>query len=1020
MDGGFAKNYLWEKVWRIFEANRNVVENNAMFAVDEAMANLKTGGVSAAVKYLEYAQRLAPSATAISFALGVVRMAAGEPRAVEPLELVADRTSWRDAIMHLAAAHHQFGNIDAAASELHRTLIINAPGKDADFRDFATALADKTGAFGWCGLDNAGRLTLGGALVRGGGRDIAVTLDGRPAPLRSNLRRRGRTATLMLKDGWQGSQLLAVTSRGRPLIGSPIQIQQIIRLEGFVATAADGIAGWCWLPGEREFAPLIEIGSLAASNIRLHRVAELPYCGAGQFPDFAAPRGFSALFNEIEALPGPLEVRSLNGKVLYGSPVDPLGTIASAERAAAAITALFPAHRISSEAPQTPPDETELREPSIPVDIIGRKRPHPNPVLPRPTDIVIPVYRGLKVTMACIESVLAARSLPDERIVVVVDASPDFKLVAKLERLAARGDITLSLQAQNRGFPATANIGLRFAEGRDAILLNSDTLVPPGWATRLQAAIYATDDIGTATPLSNDATIFSYPFADAANPPPDLDEVRSLAALAAEVNGDVGVDVPTGHGFCMYVRRECLDETGVLREDVFGHGYGEENDFCMRARVFGWRHIAVPGLYVGHVGSQSFSATKTHLIQRNLAILNRLHVGYDQLIQGWLAKDPLAAHRRQLDIVRFRASLGQRRSVVLITHDREGGVLRYVNERALGHDAEGDCAIVLRPDRDSSGNSLCRIMTASGESYPNLVFRLPDEATMLKEWLRSIRIRYLEFHHFIGHDETMFEFVRTLGVPYDVFVHDYAWFCPRITLTNGVNRYCGEPPVDTCIACVADHGSNINEDIGPIALRDRSTRFLKSARSIVAPSHDAARRMERQLGVEVMVGLWEPEQPLQLRLIDPMHGARRKLCVVGAIGYEKGYDALLDVARHVARCNLPLELVIVGFTCDDRRLFATGCVTITGRYSESETVDLIRSQNADFGFLPAFWPETWSYTLSQMWEAHLPVVAYDIGAPAERIRASSAGLVVPLHIPVEKLVSLFLHPKLFAPNAAAA
>ena len=77
----------------------------------------------------------------------------------------------------------------------------------------------------------------------------------------------------------------------------------------------------------------------------------------------------------------------------------------------------------------------------------------------------------------------------------------------------------------------------------------------------------------------------------------------------------------------------------------------------------------------------------------------------------------------------------------------------------------------------------------------------------------------------------------------------------------------------------------------------------------------------------------------------------------------------------------------------------TGVVHVTGGYDEAEAVELIRAQHAERGFLPALWPETWSYTLSQIWQAGLEVVAFDLGAPAERIRATRRGSVLPFGLP---------------------
>ena len=94
--------------------------------------------------------------------------------------------------------------------------------------------------------------------------------------------------------------------------------------------------------------------------------------------------------------------------------------------------------------------------------------------------------------------------------------------------------------------------------------------------------------------------------------------------------------------------------SGLLREDLFAQGYGEENDFCIRARHLGWRHVAVPGVFVGHAGAVSFGSARAQLMARNLAILNRLHPGYDALIANFREADPLAQARFRMDALRWR------------------------------------------------------------------------------------------------------------------------------------------------------------------------------------------------------------------------------------------------------------------------------------------------------------------------------------------------------------------------------
>jgi glycosyltransferase involved in cell wall biosynthesis len=142
---------------------------------------------------------------------------------------------------------------------------------------------------------------------------------------------------------------------------------------------------------------------------------------------------------------------------------------------------------------------------------------------------------------------------------------------------------------------------------------------------------------------------------------------------------------------------------------------------------------------------------------------------------------------------------------------------------------------------------------------------------------------------------------------------------------------------------------------------------------------------------------WEDDGVLPpVRPVVFSSGAARKVCIIGAIGTEKGYDVLLACARDAASRKLKLQFCLVGYSCDDTRLLATDHISITGRYEEHQAVDLIRSQKAALAWLPSIWPETWSYTLTLAWQAGLNVVAFDIGTPAERIRRARRGWLLPL------------------------
>ena len=87
---------------------------------------------------------------------------------------------------------------------------------------------------------------------------------------------------------------------------------------------------------------------------------------------------------------------------------------------------------------------------------------------------------------------------------------------------------------------------------------------------------------------------------------------------------------------------------------------------------------------------------------------------------------------------------------------------------------------------------------------------------------------------------------------------------------------------------------------------------------------------------------------------------------------------------------------VVGHTIDDARLMATGHVFVTGQFKPNEAVTMIEAQNAALGFIPSICPETWCLTLGDIWRAGLNAVAFDLGAPAERIKRTGRGIVLPL------------------------
>jgi GT2 family glycosyltransferase len=606
------------------------------------------------------------------------------------------------------------------------------------------------------------------------------------------------------------------------------------------------------------------------------------------------------------------------------------------------------------------------------------------------TDVIIPVYRGREESLACIDSVLETTD-GSAHIVVVDDASEDAALTEALDALAATGRITLLRNTVNQGFVASVNRALALNSTHDAVLLNSDTLVFDDWLARLREAAYSGPSVGTVTPFTNNGSIASYPHLLGTDIAPD--EAAGLHALAASTNPGLRVEIPVGVGFCMYLRRDCLQEVGHLDADVFGKGYGEEVDYCLHARRRGWSHQLAADVFVFHSGGRSFGAGREALLDRSQRLLNLRHPGYDGFIADFQAQDPVHLARRRLDERRLQAFEG--RFVLLVSLALTGGVERFVAERCAGVRARGLFPLVLKA-ADPGNASRCELWTDALEA-PSLRYDIPADLPGLVALLGALPIECIEIQHFLHLDARVVDAALALPLPYDVFVHDYVWICPRVTLIDGGGRYCGEPAVSVCETCVKRNGSALDEEISVAALRARSAEWFRRARRVIAPSVDTAERLQRHFAdLKVTVQPHATQvlgTPLPPR--DPARTAVR-VALIGAIGEHKGYKVLLDCARDARDRGLPLEFVVIGYTENDAPLLETGRVFVTGRYSEGEALHLLQRERPDIAWLPSVWPETWCYTLDFALGAGLPIAAFDVGAIAERLRAVGQGELMAL------------------------
>lgn len=613
-------------------------------------------------------------------------------------------------------------------------------------------------------------------------------------------------------------------------------------------------------------------------------------------------------------------------------------------------------------------------------------------------DIIIPAYRGLEETRRCLESVFADTDRPAGRIIVIDDKSPEPALSAWLDTVAAEGRITLLRNRRNLGFVASANLGMRAADPtHDVVLLNSDTEVPSGWLPRLAAQAWSRPRVASVSPFSNNATICSYPRDHGWTMPFGL-PLREIDDACRGVNAGRSVPVPTTVGFCMYIRRDALKDVGLFDEKAFGRGYGEENDFCMRANRRGWEHLIACDTFVYHEGSVSFGDETEPRSAGSLAILNERYPDYRTVIDRHVRNDQVGPFRFAVTAALFRRS--GLPVILLVCHDLGGGVRRHVD------------LLVDRMAGKAHFLMLSAIERGVGLSVPAIPGHaelvLPDEMQDdMLQVLRMAAVQRVHIHHLAGVDLDIRGLIHRLDVPFDVTIHDYYALCPQVNLLPWTaGTYCEEPGPAVCNACIAERSSHGAREILSWR-REQAWQFMEADR-VICPSADARDRLVRfGVGDRAVVAPNEPTPPGNwiVRPSAPTAGTLR-VAVIGVLANHKGAHVVASLAQ--AGQALGIEVHLVGYPEDDFPEDVRPLLHETGKYKEDELAELLAGVRPHVVWFPAPWPETFSYTLSAALAAELPVVATRIGAFPERLAGRPLTWVVDPTLSPETWIETFV------------
>ena len=616
-------------------------------------------------------------------------------------------------------------------------------------------------------------------------------------------------------------------------------------------------------------------------------------------------------------------------------------------------------------------------------------------------DIIIPVYNAKKYLEPLFSSIIS-NTIPPYRLLIADDKSTDADILPLLYALKSKNldvDITIIKNNENMGFVKTVNKLAQLARG-NFVLLNTDTEVPPHWLERLIYPLVKMDGVASTTPFTNSGTICSFPNYLQDNDLPSGMDVKSVDHAFSFVKfSNNFIDIPTGVGFCMGINKAVWDKIGGF-DEVFGKGYGEENDWCMRAGKVGYRNLHIPNLFVYHKHGGSFlTEDKEHYQKNNLAIINERYPDYSGKVQQLVENDAYSFLRK---CVLVKALCEKYGAIAIFDHDLGGGANQYVAEYLTNHKV----LIIIRY------NTIRCQYEASfrDDSVKHLTIKadtLPD----IKKLVGFFKIDEIVINNLVSYPKVI-DFIRGLTnkrIRLTYMMHDFYAVCPMYNLLNYEMEYCGVPDdQDYCNRCLKNNPL-IREQVSYISseypnllisewrahfgslltIAEKVVFFSKSSQAIVKKAYPELCLHPDKLEIKPHKVTWVR------RVATGVPGEIINIGINGVMTFTKGIHIVSALAGYIDNCQLNYRVHIFGEVRDPQiGLEQYSCITLHGRYERNELPYLMEQAHIDIVLIPSIWPETFSYTTEEAIDMNLPVAVFDMGAPSERVREYAKGVIL--------------------------
>lgn len=647
-------------------------------------------------------------------------------------------------------------------------------------------------------------------------------------------------------------------------------------------------------------------------------------------------------------------------------------------------------------------------------------------------DILIPVYNGFEYLETLFTSIIKNTSSP-YRIFIANDKSSDLRVLPFLEKIKQENSnipIIIFNNQNNLGFVKTINL-LVSNTNNHCVLLNTDVEVPKYWLERLMYPIFNLPKIASTTPFTNSGTICSFPNYLKDNTIYDSISLEQIDNVFSTVNGNnTYIEIPTGVGFCMGINKYVIKKIGMF-DEVYGKGYGEENDWCQRAIKLGYKNIHVTNLFVYHKHGGSFlSEEKKELIQKNSNILSKKFPTYNQQVRSLIEKNQLELLRQIINIKILSLTYP---IVCILDHSLGGGAnivtQEYITTQKLScvltYNIHLQKYKLIFYENFSSNKIECNI-----HNIENL------EKIITKFNFKEIRINNLvSFPKILFLLDLLIEIKVRLKIKYTFLINDYYAICPIYVLLNENLEFCNVPSnFNVCNNCLSKNKLKnnivdyINSDYPNLKIniwRDKFNLFLNNCNQIITFSNSSKeivlkaypKLIQNKIDIKPHQVTWINQQVNQTY----KHTEVLNIGVLGNLTLIKGEVEVMKLASYIESHQSNIKIHILGNINFNKSILNTlTCIEVHGEYIKENLPELMIKNKIDLIWIASICSETFSYTTEESIQMNIPLAVFNIGAPAERIKKYAKGILLENKKPEQILQQIFnyfnIKPNILAKN----